>query len=222
MPIEVIPQFANLSVTTESPSNATIVRIMNNEETPVTLSAPLSSNPAFAAELKTNQPGKEFEVIVRTVPPLPAGVVQGQITLTSSSTNLPVVSITAWANVQPAIMVTPAQIILPAAPLTTPRPYAISIRNNAVNALVLTDPAVNVPGLEVQLKETQPGRYFLATVTFPAGFEVAPGRTLELTVKSNHPQFPLITVPIQQLPRVTPTAAATPVIPPASSPAASR
>jgi hypothetical protein len=206
-PVEIIPQFAALQVTMESPLNTTTVRIVNNEETPLMLSAPQSSNPAFAAELKTTQPGKEYELVVRTVPPLPTGTVQGQISMKSSSTNLPVVNITAWANVQPSVMVTPAQIVLPATPLANLKPYTILIRNNATNSLVLTDPTVNAQGVEVHLKEFQPGRYFSLTVTFPAGFEIAPGDSIELSLKSNHPQFPVIKVPIQQSPRPTPTAA---------------
>jgi hypothetical protein len=214
-PIDITPQFVTLNVTPESPSNATTVRIVNNEETPLTLSAPESSNPAFAAELKTNQPGKEFELLVRTVPPLPTGMVQGQITLHTSSTNLPLLSTTAWANLQPAVMVTPAQITLPATPLATPKPYTIVIRNNVTNVLALSDPAVSAKGVDVLLKELQPGRYFSVTLTFPAGFELAPGKSAELSLKSNHPQFPVIKVPILRPPPAAPTAGPGRVLPPA-------
>jgi hypothetical protein len=205
-PIDVTPQLAALNVTSESPSNATTVRIVSNEEAPLTLSAPESNNPAFAAELRTNQPGKEFLLIVKTVPPLLAGKVQGQITLKTSSTNMPVINISAWANVQQTMMVMPSQISLPTAPLANARPYTISIRYRGTNTLALSEPAVNAKGVDVQLKELQPGRYFTLTVSFPAGFEIAPGEKVELSVKSNHPQFPVIKVPVRQPPRPAPTA----------------
>ena len=122
-PIDVTPQFAMLNVTTDAPSNATTVRIVNNEESPLTLSAPESSNPAFAAELRTNQPGKEFQLLIKTVPPLPAGNVQGQITLKTSSTNMPVINVTALANVQQAVPVTqPATSGPSVVPAVTPNP----------------------------------------------------------------------------------------------------
>lgn len=216
-PIEVTPQVAVLNVTSESPSNATTVRILNHVEEPLTVFAPESSNPAFAADLKTNQPGKEFELIVKTVPPLPAGNVQGQITLKTSSTNMAVINISAWANVQQTVMVMPSQITLPTAPLVNAMPSNVSIRNNGTNALTLTEPAVNAKGVDVQLKELQPGRYFTLTVTFPTGFEIAQGEKIELSVRSNHPQFPVIKVPILQPPRPAPTAApgrAVPLTPP--------
>lgn len=211
-PIDVTPQFATLNVTSESPSNATTVRIVNNEETPLTLSAPESTNPSFAAELRTNQPGKEFELVVRTVPPLPAGNVQGQITLKTSSTNMPVINVTALANVLQTVMVAPSQITLPAPPLANAMPSNVAIRNNGTNALVLTEPAVNAKGADVQLKEVQPGRYFTLTVIFPTGFEIAQGEKVELSVKSNHPQFPIIKVPVLQMPRSAPTATPSPAV----------
>jgi hypothetical protein len=206
-PIDVTPQLAALNVTSESPSNATMVRIANNEEAPLTLSAPESSNPAFAAELRTNQLGKEFLLIVKTVPPLPVGKVQGQITLKTSSTNMPVINISAWVNVQQTMMVMPSQISLPTAPLANARPYTISIRYSGTNTLALSEPAVNAKDVDVQLKELQPGRYFTLKVSFPAGFEIAQGEKVELSVKSNHPQFPVIKVPVHQPPRPAPTAA---------------
>ena len=206
--IDVSPQFAVLNVTSEAPSNATTVRIVSNEGAPLTVSAPESSNPAFGVELITNQPGKEFQLIVKTVPPLPAGNVQGQITLKTSSTNLPVISVSVWANVQQAVMVVPAQITLPAAPLVNPMASAITIRNNGTNTLALSDAAVNAKGVDVRVSEIQPGRYFTVTVNFPMGFEMAQGEKVELSVKSNHPQFPMIKVPVIQAPRPTP-----PVVP---------
>jgi len=218
-PIDVTPQFAMLNITSETPSNATTVRIVNNEEAPLTLSAPESSNPALAAELRTNQPGKEFQLIVKTMPPLPTGNVQGQITLKTSSTNMPIISVNAWANVQQAVMVMPSQITLPSGPLAKPMPSTISIRNNGTNALAMTEPAVNVKGVDVQLKELQPGRYFALTVNFPAGFEMAQGEKGEVSVKSNHPQFPMIKVPVIQPPRPAPPVIplGTPAVPPSPS-----
>ena len=203
-PIEVTPQLAVLNVTAESASASATVRIVNNEEGPVTLSAPEGNNAAFAAELRTNQPGKQFELVIRTLPPLPPGNVQGQITLKTSSTNMPVINVTAWANVQPVVVAMPMQIALPVAPLAGPMASTVSIRNNGTNALTLSEAAVNAKGVEVQVKEIEPGRNFNVAMNFPAGFEVAQGERVELSVKSSHPLFPAIKVPVYQPPRPAP------------------
>ncbi len=205
-PIDVTPQYPFLTVTTESPPATMTVRIVNNEETPLTLSAPESNNSAFIAELKTNEPGKQFELIVTTVPPLPAENVQGQFTFKTSSTNLPILNVGVWARVQPVVVVTPPRIALPTAPLTNPMTTTVSIRNSGTNLLILSEPVVNGRNVEVQLKEIEAGRNFTLALNFPAGFEIAQGEQVELSVKSNHPQFPIIKVPVSQPPRPAPPA----------------
>jgi len=182
------------------------------------LSAPESSNPAFVAELATNQPGKEFQLLVKTVPPLAAGTVQGHITLKTSSTNMAVINVTAYAIVQPALTVAPAQITLPAIQVGNSTPATVSIRYVGTNVLALSEAAVNAKGVAVDLKEVQPGRDFTLAVSFPAGFGMAPGEKVELSVKSNHPQYPVIKVPVIQPPRPASLLdpLGTPAVPPAS------
>jgi len=114
-PIEVNPQFAALNVPAESQEPVkTEVRIVNNMDDVMEVWAPESNNKAFTAQVKTNTAGKEFVVTISTVPPLEAGNVQATITLKTSSTNMPAVNITAWANVQAVVIVNPPQITLPA------------------------------------------------------------------------------------------------------------
>jgi hypothetical protein len=203
-PIEVTPLTALLNITAEMPSAVTTVHIVNNEEAPLTLSAPEGDNPAFAAELKTNQPGKEFDLVIKALPAVFSGGVQGQFTLKTSSTNLPVVKVTAFANLQRVIAVTPLQITLPAAPLTNSLPVVVFIRNNGTNLLTLSEPSINAKGVDIQLKEGEPGRAFTLELKFPPGFEAAQGEQVELSVKSNHPEYSNIKVPILQQPRIAP------------------
>ena len=145
-------------------------------------------------------------MIIRTVPPV-AGSMYGQIALKTSSTNLAVLNVTAWANVQPVVMATPTVISLPAAPLANVMASAVSIRNSGTNWLTLLEPVVNAKGVDVQLRETEPGRNFMLALNFPAGFEIAQGEKVELSVKSDHPQFPTIKVPVVQPPRPAPPVA---------------
>ncbi len=215
-PIEVSPAFAVMNIPPDSDSGGTTtVRIINNMEDPITLSEPESNNKTFTAELKTTQPGKEFQVIITAVPPLATGNVQGQISLKTSSSNMPVITVTAWANVQPAITVMPPQLTLPAGPLAVKLAPSVTIQNNGTNALTLSDPAVNAKDVDIQIKEVQQGHSFAVTLTFPMGFEVPQGQPLELTVKSSNPHFAVIKVPITQMQRT-----ASPVVPIKAAPTA--
>jgi hypothetical protein len=214
-PIEVNPNFAYFYPTEGTETNETkVVRIVNNLEDPLQLSEPEWTNPAFKAELKTIRPGKEFEVRVTLVPPLNASTVQCPIALKTSSSNMPLISITAFAMIQPLISAMPAQLWLPAGPLPTNNQYSISIRNNSTNAVKLAEPSVNVEGATVKMQETQAGRYFTLQIGFPAGYQVKAGQTAEFSVKTDHPKYPVIKVPVMQFPapaQVARPTAATPL-----------
>src|SRR5439155_13446468 len=139
---------------------------------------------------------------------------QSQITIKTSSTNVPTLTVTAWANVQQPVVVSPPQVVLAAGPLANKQTVSVNIQNNGAKPLKLSEPAVDAKGAEVQLAEPNPGRAFTITLSFPPGFELAQGTKAEFTVKSDHPKFPLIKVPITQLPK--PIAA--PVVPVAQPP----
>src|SRR5262249_4630719 len=97
----------------------------------------------------------------------------------------------------------PNMVRLPAPPYTNAIPYTMWIRNNSTNPLAISEPSVNAKGVDVQFKEEQAGTQFGLTLTFPAGFEVRANEPVELSVKCNHPKFPLLKVPVVQAPRAT-------------------
>jgi hypothetical protein len=203
-PYDMIPPMAVLNVLPDSEKASIVVTITNHTDEPLLLAAPESNNRMFAAELKTNVLGKGYELIISTVPPLGVGSMQGQITLRSGWTNPPNITITALANVQPAIMVIPSYITLAPGPLGNAVTNSVSIRNQSTNNVQLSDAAVNVPGVGVEIKEMQAGKAFTALVGFPQGFEVPPGRQVELSFKTSHPKYPVVKVPIMQMPRPAP------------------
>jgi hypothetical protein len=199
--IEVEPQFTILNIQPDAPQTSTTVRIVNNTPEPMHLSAPESDNPAFGAQLKTVQPDKEFQVVITATPPFSARNLQGHVTLKSSLASMPVISLTVYANVAPAIEANPARIGLPPTPMTNETKVKVSIINRSAKALVLSEPTINAKGVRVELSEVQPGRMFEATLTFPAGFELTRGEIVELSIKSNVGSVPVVKVPVSQAPR---------------------
>jgi hypothetical protein len=75
---------------------------------------------------------------------------------------------------------------------------SFSIRTQSTNLLELSEASINVPGVTVEMKELQPGRLFSLTPTFPAGFELPAGQRVEVSVKTNHPKYPVIRVGVVQ------------------------
>src|SRR5258706_13679341 len=119
-----------------------------------------------------------------------------------------------WAA---SVVYKPPQITLPAGPLAAKQTAAITIQNNGTNALKLTDAAVDIKGVDVQIAESSPGKMFTATLTFPEGFETPQNTPVAFSVKSNHPRYPVIKVPVMQMPRpaLAPTSPHAAVTPPA-------
>ncbi len=216
-PIDVIPTYAVFNLLADSLTNETkAVRIVNYTSEPLTLSTPESGNKSFSAEIKTITPGKEFELLITAVPPFTGTVIQTPILVKTSSTNVPVISVNAIAMIQQAIMVMPNQITLRSAPLPPNTLTGVTVRNNSAIEVTITEPTVTfvtsrleadanlavakpIPGVEASMKELQPGRVFNIVVRFPEGFEIPPGQRAELSLKTSHPQFPTLKVPIYQI-----------------------
>jgi len=205
-PFDVSPPTVVLNILPESDSNApAVVRIVSNLEEPVTLGPPECNNQTFTAKVETVRPGKEFQVVVNAVPPFKPGASQGTLTIRTSVTNSPVLHVPMIAMVRPALTVNPQQIVLPATHAPT---YAVTIRNNTANPMTVSDPKVNAPGVDVQLKEVEPGKQFTLTLTFSPEFS-SNTNNCELTFKTSHPDYPSVRVPVRRLS----TAARAPVAP---------
>ena len=209
-PIEVTPDFAMLRVVPGLVSNAPVIlRIENHLDEPLVLGQPESNHRSIAAELRTLTPGREFELLVRAVPPTGSGNAFGRITLTTSQTNKPTLSIPAYVVPQPAVAVSPARALLPAPPLMSVVTQVVAISGHGAKPLELSEPKLNLEGPGVALREVDVGTRFEVVMTFPVGFEIGSGRKLELSVRSNHPDFATIRVPITHAPHAPMPASAT-------------
>ncbi|MDO8539547.1 MAG: DUF1573 domain-containing protein [Opitutaceae bacterium] len=198
-PIDVNPSTVIFQFTTENTKSETkTVRIVNRQAEPLILETPGSSNPAFKVALRMLRPGQEFELGITTEPPSGSGAVSSAISVKTSSPGMPLITVPAHAMTRPSVVVSPAQIDLPVAPLAGGLNSSVSIMGMAADPLVLSEPKVNFSGGEVELRELQPGRLFSLRVSFPAGFALPQNTAAELTVKSNHPRFPVIRIPITQ------------------------
>ena len=219
-PIEIVPAYTVMNVPPDATKASAIIKVMNHVDEPLMVFSPECNNPSFSVVLTTNVPGKEYQVALESIRDLSSGNVQGKVTLKTSSTKSPTLDLMFWANVQPPLTILPQRISVPPPPLKMKSPATITIQNNSTNLLTLSNAVVNIPGVEVQVKEIQPGRLFNAVLTFPEGFEMPAGTAVALTMKSSQPRVPEIRVPIVQTPRPMMPAAPVPK-PPAPTPTAS-
>jgi hypothetical protein len=107
-PIEIIPPTAVFTVSTEAPTNETkVLRILSNFSEPIVLSDVQCTNDAFRAELKTVQPGKEFELHITVAPPLSSASAFTAVMMKTSSSQIPQISASIYATLQPVLTMSP-------------------------------------------------------------------------------------------------------------------
>jgi hypothetical protein len=197
-PIEVIPSLAIFQVTEELQTKLTnVLRIISHFAEPVGLWNAESVNPAFEAVLRTNQPGKEYELQVVAVPPFTASYTAATITLRTSSES-PLLTVQVGAALLPVLSVVPERLKLPAGPLKTPVTSFVTIRNNGTNKLAILDTRVDAEGAHADKQEIEPGRYFTVAAKFDAGFQLRPDQQVAVIVKTDHPRHEVIRVPVVQ------------------------
>jgi len=202
--LEMQPPAAILNLQPDSPFGAAVIRITNHLEQPLLLFAPQSTNGALSAELRTNLPGRDYAVVISNTAPLPPGALAANITLATSWTNLPVLSLPVLANAFPTFTIIPSQIDL--AVMATGQVTRVAVLNNGTNAVSLSEPTVSAVGAEVSLVETKPGIEFTATLSFLAGFRLPAGEKHWFSVRTSHPLCPVIQVPICRVSKAVPAA----------------
>lgn len=196
-PFEITPKFTSfLPVEGEPRAETKVVRIVSHLPAPAKLEAPQSSNPQFKTELKAVREGSEYELRITYDSAIPGTSLNTTITIKTSSAEQPLLSATAFAMPQPALITIPATLQLPAGRLGAGVIHNIVVRNNSSTPLKLSEAAATGEGIRVTVTEPQPGRMFYVSVAFPAGY-VASGETpAVITVKTSNPKFPEIRVPI--------------------------
>jgi hypothetical protein len=204
-PFELKPETAVLKVMPDSDSNVVAtVRILNQQDQPITLSEPKSSQKSLAGELREIVAGREYELAVRLVPPMGMGNLFGKISLKTTSAEFPELEVPAYALLQPSLQISPRALALPGSPSTNRTTRIVSIRAAAAKPLALSEPTLNVPGSEVHLREVEPGRYYAVTLSFPPGYVVPADGRVEFKVNSNYSDTPVIRVPIIKSGSATP------------------
>jgi len=209
-PFEITPQFAGFVASSDVETNETrVLRITNNMDEALTLSNPVCTNDAFQCALKTITPGREFELDVTFLHSralAAAGIAEHPITaatqtlasifVNSSSPKFDHLAINAMGTIQPAVLVMPAQIRLPVNGLASGAQLSVVVRNYGAKPLTLSEPSVNVQGASVQARESLPGRVFMLNINFPNGSRCPPGQTAEIRLKTNHPQYSILRIPV--------------------------
>lgn len=196
-PFDIEPAITSfLPVEGEARSETKLVRLTSNDAALVTLEAPESTNPQFRPELREIVPGREFVLQITYDVSQPQLAPNALISIRTSHPEQPILRITALALPQPALAVLPAEIRLPAGPLPGNNIHRILIRNHSATPLQLFDVVATDNRLSVSVDEREPGKQFFLNVAFPRGYSAAEQPDASVSVKTSHPKFPVVRVPI--------------------------
>lgn len=199
-PFDVRPPRVDIPVEAGSTNGGSYtVTIVSQSEKPADVFEPVSSNPSFSATLKTNKPGKEYQLLIHAAS-AQSGHLSGAITLKTSLPSTPTISVPVSSFSRPPVTVAPPQLMVSTVPgrSTTNR---IFITTSNPISLELSDPVCTDPRIKVTIQPAYAHNMFNLLVAFPPDYKIPPGQKVEVSVKTNHPLKPLITVPITEAPK---------------------
>lgn len=210
-PIEVRPAAAVFEYYPDDAARSALtVRIVSQIDEPLELAAPTSSHPALTAEVVPVVPGREFDLTVHVIPPPKLANIVGKLTMKTSSDAMPLLEVPVHVLAPAPVSLSPRTLRVPAGPLSASASQSVEIRGYAPDSLLLEAPVVNLTGASATLSEIKPGRHFILTVTLAPGFVFPAEGKAEVTLKSNHPQYPLVRIPLMVMPPSAPQATLTP------------
>jgi hypothetical protein len=89
VPLEVTPKTVMFQYDSDAPTAATqTIKIISNLKEPLRVAGTAISHPAFRTELQTVKEGKEYALLVSTVPPIGTGMIAAPFFIRSSDTNV--------------------------------------------------------------------------------------------------------------------------------------
>jgi hypothetical protein len=199
-PIDVTPSTAVVNVQEDSTNSvSTTVRIISSVDSPIEVTDPTSSSKSFSAELKTVRPGKEYALTISALPPFAGMNTSASISVKTSLPNTPVLSVTAIAAVQQAILVSPMQITLNPS-MERWLTNRVFIRGNGGTVLRLQDPEVTDSRLKVDVVPMGMQGMYNVLIDVPPGFDIPQGQRVEVKIRTNDPRHPEIKIPVAQMP----------------------
>lgn len=187
----VFPSSADPSV-----SASKSIKIINQVDQPFEITNLQVHAKTFSAKLEPVVEGKEYDLVITTVPPLKEGLNRATITMRTSNLEVPSISINTFASVLPAVQVIPQKIVLPKAKLETQVKRYVTVINRREGDFVVSDLETTVEGVNVSATEVQKGKRVTISLVFPKGFEMPQSGTLSLMGKTNRPELPSFEIPV--------------------------
>ncbi|MBU0716932.1 MAG: redoxin domain-containing protein, partial [Planctomycetes bacterium] len=206
--VDVLPTSANFGKVTDNESRVRTLKITNNTEKPLNLSLTNSEDERFEFDLVEKEKGQTYELNVTMNPPYAPGTWRGNTVLLTGVEQQKEITIGASARIPERIELQPPSITLN--PNSIEGGYSRPIRffnYGSTDVKVLEATTDDPEHIQLALSERYPGRSYTINVGIPAGY-TPPAKGHTISIKTDDPEQPLLTVPVRALVRPEEPAAA--------------
>ncbi len=156
-----------------------------------------SDSPYFRPEVEANKKGKSYALSIKTVPPLPEGVMRGTICLATDSEQHKTIEIPVKADVFGKLVVFPREIVLAADHGRQLNPVHTTILPGKIGTFELKAVIPPIPSITTKIT-TLPAGGYAVDLTVPAITEDLDGR--QLRILTDVEGLEEVLVPIRVLP----------------------
>lgn len=173
------------------------VELKNNTDKPLELKlGDTDKTMPFSYQLTEKDKGKVYELKIATVPPIKEGTHNAEVALSTNFEDKQELKLRVSAVVPPRLALRPSTII------HNPRlkTYPVQFANNGESDVKVLSAVVDDPAITTKLTENQVGKKYTIELTFPEDYEVPKGKEVTMTVKTDDPEKPEVTLPIKAAP----------------------
>lgn len=209
-PVQVTPPsaaFGRLTIGDVDKNPTRKLTIVNNLDDALKLGEPTCTSPLFKAAVTTLEEGKKYELTVTLAGPLVSGNNSGTISIPTGIAQPPKVDVAVYAFVTAPVDVTPTSLALPTS-RTGDLTRQFYIRSNADKAVKLTDLKSPSPEIKLELTDIKDSKTYRLKVDIAAAYVHKPGD--QITLKTDDPTVPTLSIPISATPVMTGAAGANP------------
>jgi thiol-disulfide isomerase/thioredoxin len=195
--IDVEPVAANFNAVDGDSEHEKVVKIRNNAKEPLQLEILPTQEKRISATLVETQPGEEFELHVKTVPPIEPGMINAVLNIRTNNESQKDLSVRAYARIPKRIDISPPTVLFsPQANAQREQIRPLRMNNYGTTPVNLLWARADDPKIELTTRELKAGYAYTVTVKMPAGYELPEeGRTI--TLKTDDAEKPELMIPVR-------------------------
>lgn len=208
--VDVLPAAANFGRIVGSDVQERVLKVTNNTENPLELELDTENDTIFDFNLVEVEPGKQFELRVKTKPDVDQGAYRSNAILKTNVDAQREIKVIATGTVPSRLDVVPNQIILPnTAPGSADRDLIRIVRfsNYGSTPVKVTEAKVDSDQIKTTINERTPGKNYDIRIEIPGSFN-PPVTGNTLTLMTDDAKQPRLEIPVRGIARPTPQAQA--------------